>query len=219
MDFEYKVIPAPTKGRKMRGFRRPDEKFAYAVQEKMNEMSQLGWEFIRSETLPNTERTGLTRRTTIDRSLLVFRRPLQTAAAQPAPETASVVEVAETVKEAPKPDAENAVDDTVVHMERLVARETETTHAPAAAIETPKPTKLAPAPAPESVRRPPADFDLAKASNPKANPRLEAVSQPDQNPQEPALYPKDINKSEKPSGRSNLPAALRNRASQAQDGA
>ena len=219
MDFEYKVIPAPTKGRKMRGFRRPDEKFAYAVQEKMNEMSQLGWEFIRSETLPNTERTGLTRRTTIDRSLLVFRRPLQTAAAQPAPETAAVVEVVEPVKEAPTPDAANAVDDTVVHMERLVARETEATPAPAAEIETPKPAKLAPAPAPESVRRPPAEFDLAKATGSKANPRLEAVSQPDQNPQEPALYPKDINKSEKPSARSNLPAALRNRASQAQDGA
>lgn len=216
MDFEYKVIPAPTKGRKMRGFRRPDEKFAYAVQEKMNEMSQLGWEFIRSETLPNTERTGLTRRTTIDRSLLVFRRPLPTAAAQPAPETAAVVE---PVEETSKPDTENAVDDTVVHMERLVARETEATPAPAAEIETPKPAKLAPAPAPESVRRPPAEFDLARASNPKASPRLEAVSQPDQNPQEPALYPKDINKSEKPSGRSNLPAALRNRASQAQDGA
>ena len=216
MDFEYKVIPAPTKGRKMRGFRRPDEKFAYAVQEKMNEMSQLGWEFIRSETLPNTERTGLTRRTTIDRSLLVFRRPLQTAAAQPAPETSAVVE---PVTDVPTPDAQDAVDDTVVHMERLVARETEAKPAPAAEIETPKPAKLAPAPAPESVRRPPAEFDLAKASNPKANPRLEAVSQPDQNPQEPALYPKDINKSEKPSGRSNLPAALRNRASQAQDGA
>lgn len=74
MEFEYKVIPAPVKGKKADGMRKAEEKFAYAIQEVMNEQAKDGWEFIRSETLPNTERTGITKRTTTERSLLVFRR-------------------------------------------------------------------------------------------------------------------------------------------------
>ena len=73
--FEYKVVPAPTKGRKARGLRRPEEKFANSIQEIMNEMAVDGWEYQRSETLPHEERTGLTGTSTTFRSVLVFRRP------------------------------------------------------------------------------------------------------------------------------------------------
>lgn len=73
--FEYKVVPAPTKGRKARGLRRPEEKFAHSIEEIMNEMAGDGWEYQRSETLPHEERTGLTGTSTTFRSLLVFRRP------------------------------------------------------------------------------------------------------------------------------------------------
>jgi hypothetical protein len=72
--FEYKVVPAPTKGQKARGVRKAPDKFAFAVQELMNEMAQDRWEFLRSETLPHEERSGLTSTTTTYRTVLVFRR-------------------------------------------------------------------------------------------------------------------------------------------------
>lgn len=72
--FEYKVVPAHVKGRKARGLRRSEDKFAYSVQEVMNEMAQEGWEYLRSETLPHEERSGLTGKSTTFRSVLVFRR-------------------------------------------------------------------------------------------------------------------------------------------------
>ncbi|MGH1465216.1 MAG: DUF4177 domain-containing protein [Cognatishimia sp.] len=85
--FEYKVVPAPAKGQKARGIRKPEEKFANSIQEVMNEMAQDGWEFLRSETLPSEERSGLTSTTTNYRSLLVFRRALvENTAAALAPE-------------------------------------------------------------------------------------------------------------------------------------
>jgi len=72
--FEYKVVPAPTKGRKARGVKRSEDKFALSVQDVMNEMAADGWEYQRSETLPHEERSGLTGKTTTFRSVLVFRR-------------------------------------------------------------------------------------------------------------------------------------------------
>lgn len=72
--FEYKVVPAPTKGQKARGIRRPEDKFAYSIEEVMNSMAVDGWEYQRSETLPHEERTGLTSSSTTFRSVLVFRR-------------------------------------------------------------------------------------------------------------------------------------------------
>ncbi|UZD92568.1 DUF4177 domain-containing protein [Cognatishimia activa] len=72
--FEYKVVPAPTKGQKARGIRRSEDKFAYSIEEVMNSMALDGWEYQRSETLPHEERTGLTSSSTTFRSVLVFRR-------------------------------------------------------------------------------------------------------------------------------------------------
>lgn len=88
--FEYKVVPAPTKGQKARGLRRPEEKFAFSIQEIMNEMALDGWEYQRSETLPHEERTGLTGVSTTFRSVLVFRRYKVSAHADPEPETPEV---------------------------------------------------------------------------------------------------------------------------------
>lgn len=72
--FEYKVVPAPAKGRKARGVKGPEGRFANALEMLMNEMAAEGWEFLRAETLPSEERSGLTASTTIYRSVLVFRR-------------------------------------------------------------------------------------------------------------------------------------------------
>lgn len=75
MQYEYKVLPAPEKGEKTRGLRGADWRFAAAVERAMNDMGAQGWEYLRSDTLPSTERSGL-QTTTVWRNLLVFRRPL-----------------------------------------------------------------------------------------------------------------------------------------------
>ncbi|MEX0367206.1 MAG: DUF4177 domain-containing protein [Ruegeria sp.] len=72
--WEYKVIPAPTKGQKAKGVKGGEGRFAHALELLMNDMARAGWEFQRAETLPSTERSGLTGSTTEWRNLLVFRR-------------------------------------------------------------------------------------------------------------------------------------------------
>ncbi|MEO1778202.1 MAG: DUF4177 domain-containing protein [Pseudomonadota bacterium] len=72
--WEYKVVPAPTKGRKGKGVKGAEGRFAFALESLMNEMGRDGWEFQRAETLPSIERAGLTGSTTEWRNMLVFRR-------------------------------------------------------------------------------------------------------------------------------------------------
>jgi len=79
--YEYTVLPAPNRGEKVRGARTGVERFAHALTMEINRMAQSGWEYVRAETLPCEERSGLTSRTTVYHNVLVFRRAL--APAQP----------------------------------------------------------------------------------------------------------------------------------------
>lgn len=72
--YEYKIVPAPTKGLKGKGVRGAEARFSNAVQDLMNSLSDSGWEYQRAETLPSIERSGLTGSTTEWRNVLVFRR-------------------------------------------------------------------------------------------------------------------------------------------------
>ena len=72
--YEYKVIPAPERGKKAKAARTSEARFAFALETAMNELAKDGWEYHRAETLPSEERSGLTGKTTIYRNLLVFRR-------------------------------------------------------------------------------------------------------------------------------------------------
>ncbi|KIC49191.1 hypothetical protein [Tateyamaria sp. ANG-S1] len=74
--WEYKVMPAPTKGQKAKGIKSAEARFAFALETLMNDMGREGWEFQRAETLPSIERSGLTGSTTEWRNMLVFRRPV-----------------------------------------------------------------------------------------------------------------------------------------------
>lgn len=74
MSFEYKVVPAPTRGKKARGVKTAADRFAHALGEVMNELAADGWEYLRTDTLPSEERSGLTGRTTVFQNMLVFRR-------------------------------------------------------------------------------------------------------------------------------------------------
>jgi hypothetical protein len=84
--YEYKVVPAPTKGVKAKGVKTAEARFSHAVQELMNTLATDGWEYQRAETLPSTERSGLTSTTTEWRNLLVFRRPRENDATAFTPE-------------------------------------------------------------------------------------------------------------------------------------
>ncbi|MEI4231525.1 hypothetical protein [Roseovarius sp. D22-M7] len=77
-DLEYKVMPAPTRGRKAPGAKTPEARFALGLEDVLNEMARDGWQYLRSDILPSVERQGLTSHQTVYRSVLVFcraRRP------------------------------------------------------------------------------------------------------------------------------------------------
>lgn len=84
--YEFRVIPAPTRGEKSREARTTPERFALALTRLMNEMGQQGWDYVRADTLPVEERSGFTGTKTSFQNMLVFRRVIAAAAeALPAP--------------------------------------------------------------------------------------------------------------------------------------
>ncbi len=88
--FEYKVVPAPARGEKVRGAKTTADRFAHALSAVMNDLGRDGWEYLRADTLPCEERVGFTGRQTTFQHMLVFRRTVTVAvdvpvAALPAP--------------------------------------------------------------------------------------------------------------------------------------
>lgn len=74
--YEFRVIPAPRRGEKTRDAKTTEERFAVALTVLMNRMGAEGWDYVRADTLPCDERSGLTGTRTTTQNLLVFRRPL-----------------------------------------------------------------------------------------------------------------------------------------------
>ena len=92
--FEYSVIPAPSRGEKAKDAKTPGDRYAVALTAELNRMAKDGWEYVRADVLPSEERSGLTGRSTIYHNLLVFRRTVGAVAAgamarQPQPEYAA----------------------------------------------------------------------------------------------------------------------------------
>ena len=85
-EYEYKVVPAPTKGRKAKGLKSNADRFAFSVEEVLNEFAQDGWDYLRSELLPSDERSGLTGTSREWRNVLIFRRLRENDADAFAPE-------------------------------------------------------------------------------------------------------------------------------------
>ena len=75
--YEYKATPAPTRGTKAKGVKTTADRFALTLTDALNEQSADGWEFVRAETLPCEERSGLTSKTTSFQHLLIFRREVE----------------------------------------------------------------------------------------------------------------------------------------------
>lgn len=87
INFEYKIVPAPVHGMRVRGVSEPEDRFALSLEIVINEMAAEGWEYMRSETLPSAERSGLVGSAPVYRGILVFRREA-TAKPKPKPEVA-----------------------------------------------------------------------------------------------------------------------------------
>lgn len=85
--YEYKVLPAPARGRKAPGVKTPEARFALGVEDLLNDMARAGWEYLRTDILPSEERQGLTSTHTVYRSVSVFRREvlLPTGSITPTP--------------------------------------------------------------------------------------------------------------------------------------
>ena len=82
--YEFKVIPAPKRGEKVRGARTPEDRFAQAMTSLLNREAAEGWEFQRTETLPVETRTGLTGRVSTNfQYMVVLRRPIDAAMQEP----------------------------------------------------------------------------------------------------------------------------------------
>jgi hypothetical protein len=82
-NFEYKVVPAPERADKVKGAKTPEDRFAQTIAEVLNSLGKDGWEYQRTDTLPSSERSGLTRRAIVYRSLLIFRRARKADAGEP----------------------------------------------------------------------------------------------------------------------------------------
>lgn len=86
--YEYRAVVAPARAEKIRGLKTTAERFAHTVSVVMNDMARDGWEYLRADILPCEERSGLTGRSTVHHTLLVFRRPVaanRDASTEPVP--------------------------------------------------------------------------------------------------------------------------------------
>ena len=104
--YDYKVVPAPAQGRKARGVKGAEGRFAFALESVLNDLAEDGWEYVRAETLPSEERQGLSGKTTVFRNLLVFRRAREDEVAAFGPR------LLDPPKEIPVLDAARAVQET-----------------------------------------------------------------------------------------------------------
>jgi hypothetical protein len=114
--YDYKVVPAPRRAKKVKGIRAPEELFALTLTEAINEVARQGWEYVRAEHLPAEASRGWFRSAAhAEQTVLVFRRPRETlgprlAAVRAEPVTAGPG-VPGPVADIPSPTAERAVVD------------------------------------------------------------------------------------------------------------
>ena len=118
--YAYKVVPAPEKSIKSKGVKAGAARFALTLEQVMNDLGADGWDYVRADTLPVQERSGLTSTQTVYRNVLVFRKPLDETAATPAPLAAPTsepdpeVESGEALEITPETAPEILPDDSTI---------------------------------------------------------------------------------------------------------
>ncbi len=87
MNYEYKVVGAPEKPRRVRGAKSGSDRLAVAFEEVLREEAVDGWEYLRTDTLPITEKTSwFAHPREVRRAVMVFRRPVDAVWQRPAGE-------------------------------------------------------------------------------------------------------------------------------------
>ncbi len=77
--YDYKVVPAPRRMKKVRGVKDADELLALTLTEAINEQARQGWEYVRAESLTAEAPGGWLRRGREEtQTLLVFRQVRET---------------------------------------------------------------------------------------------------------------------------------------------
>lgn len=77
--YDYRVIPAPKRMRRVKGIKTTAELFSMTLGETINAAARDGWEYVRAESLPATEEGGWFRRPVeVVETVLIFRRPRET---------------------------------------------------------------------------------------------------------------------------------------------
>ncbi len=114
--FEYKVLPAPSRGEKVKGVKSTQDRFAYALTQVMNQMAADGWEYLRADTLPCEERVGFTGKTTKFQHMLVFRRAIAAHEAEQEIASSATIPEATALVAAPPPEPQPA---TIAPLHRL----------------------------------------------------------------------------------------------------
>ena len=74
--YEYKVVPAPQRARRIKGLKNTADRFAHALAERINAEATGGWQFLRTETMPCEERSAFGRAKTSMQTVMVFQRGL-----------------------------------------------------------------------------------------------------------------------------------------------
>ena len=77
--YDYKVVPAPKRAKKVKGVRGPEDLFAMTMTDAINEVARQGWEYVRAEHLPAEAPGGWFRSAKAgEQTVLVFRRARET---------------------------------------------------------------------------------------------------------------------------------------------
>jgi hypothetical protein len=75
MDYEYRVIPAPKRLKRIKGVSSMPELFAAMLTDAINAEARQGWEYVRSESLAAEEPAGWLRRAAmVEETMMIFRR-------------------------------------------------------------------------------------------------------------------------------------------------
>jgi hypothetical protein len=127
--YDYKVIPAPKRAKKVKGVHGAEDLFAHTLTEAINEVARQGWEYVRAEHLPAEAPRGWFRSAVAgEQSVLVFRRPREhlgprLAAVRPDPAEALAPESApETADSAAERAVVDRLQQTLRHREPPILR-------------------------------------------------------------------------------------------------
>lgn len=75
--FEYHVIPAPRRARKVKGLKTGHDRFAHEMARVLNEQAEKGWEYVRTDALMVEERSTFGKTRVEEMTVLVFRRAVR----------------------------------------------------------------------------------------------------------------------------------------------